>query len=315
MPGCLLIDIDSTIPNLALMKISAYKKSKGIPCGFNIEDPNEIYASIIFRKNKHKADGLKYLYPNAKIDIGGPGYDLNKKLPDEIENTPPDYTLYPNMDYDLGFTTRGCNRHCYFCIVHDKEGSFKINQHPREFHKEGHKKIVLMDNNILFNKMWFMTVTSWILHQDMKVDFNQGLDIRLIDDDIAKRLAELKPIKYWRFAYDSIDYTYEVITGINCLKKAGVDVRHKSLWYVYVDDDRYFNDALTRCRILRENGALPYIMLNQDMKRTQRITNLKRWTRPWIFYSVDFDDYKKESCDKSVNLHKNLGGFVEISDS
>ena len=293
MSGCLLIDIDSTIPNLALMKISTWKKSQGVECGFNINDPTEIYASIIFEKNKHLADGLKFLYPNAKIDIGGSGYDLNKQLPDHVNLLTPDYSLYPSIDYDLGFTTRGCNRNCYFCIVHKKEGSFKIVQHPAEFHDPKHKKIVLMDNNILFNKDWFFKVTDWIIENNLKVDFNQGLDIRLVDNDVAKRITELKPIKFWRFAYDNIEYSNDVINGIRTLINAGLDVRHKTLWYVYLHNDDHFLNALIRCETLRAYGALPYLMLNQNMKRTQRITNLKRWVRPWIFFKTDFENYKR----------------------
>jgi hypothetical protein len=37
-----LIDIDSIIPNLALMKISAYHKSKGDVVGFKLPSPDKI---------------------------------------------------------------------------------------------------------------------------------------------------------------------------------------------------------------------------------------------------------------------------------
>lgn len=121
----LLIDADSKIPNLALMKISAYHKSKGDVVGFNVSDPEKVYCSIIFKKNKHMADGLKFFFPDAELDIGGSGYDLKKRLPDEIECMTPDYSLYPDNDSYYGFTTRGCIRHCHFCIVHDKEGKFR----------------------------------------------------------------------------------------------------------------------------------------------------------------------------------------------
>ena len=73
MDGALLVDIDSTIPNLALMHISTWRKSEGIRTGFNISDPSEVWASVIFHKNKHLVDGLKWMYPQAKIDIGGGG--------------------------------------------------------------------------------------------------------------------------------------------------------------------------------------------------------------------------------------------------
>lgn len=71
MKKCLLIDVDSTIPNLALMHISTWKKSQGYEVGFNISDPDEIYASTVFTSNKHKTDGLEFMYPNATVNRGG----------------------------------------------------------------------------------------------------------------------------------------------------------------------------------------------------------------------------------------------------
>lgn len=289
----LLIDVDSTIPNLALMHLSAYHKAIGDTVGFNVTDPDKIYASVVFKKNKHLTDGLHFYYPNAEIDIGGSGADVIKSLDNEINKMMPDYSLYPNCDYDLGFTSRGCNRNCYFCIVPKKEGKFHINQHPSEFHDPIHKKIVLMDNNILLSKEWFFEVTDWIIENNLKVDFNQGLDIRLVDWEIAKRIAELKPIDIWHFAFDSMDYLNYVIDGIDLLKKANVDVRNRTNWYVYLHNDDSFSDALQRCNILRSYNALPYLMVNRETKRTQRITDLKRWTRPQIFFTTNFEKYKR----------------------
>lgn len=289
----LLIDVDSTIPNLALMHISTHEKMQGNRVSFYYQAPQKVYASIVFRQNRDAAAMLPYLYPNAEIDIGGPGVDLHKTLPDEVNNLMPDYSLYPGWKSDLGFTSRGCGRNCYFCIVPKKEGKWHINQHPSEFHQPGHKSIVLMDNNILWDKDWFFTVSDWILEKDMRVDFNQGLDLRLVDPDIAKRISELKPIDTWHFAFDSLNYKDDVIKGLTMLKNAGVDIRHKVNVYVYLHDDNSVLDALERCQILREIGTLPYIMVNREAKRTQRMTDLKRWTRPQIFFSTDFEGYKR----------------------
>lgn len=289
----LLIDIDSTIPNVALMRISTWRKSLGIETGFNVTDPTEVWASCIFHKNKHLTDGLKFYYPNAKIDVGGVGIDLHKTLPKEVEALMPDYSIYPTCDYDVGFTSRGCDRGCYFCVVPKKEGKFHIVQHPSEFHDPSHKSIMLLDNNILLDKDWFFEVTDWIMANDMKVDFNQGLDLRLMDKDIAKRIADLKPMKYWHFAFDSMNYRDSVIDGIKMLRDAGVNIRNKTNIYVYLHDDSQYEDALERCKILRELDALPYIMVNRDAIRTQRMTDLKRWTRPQIFFTTTFEEYNR----------------------
>ena len=293
MVKTLLIDVDSTIPNLALMHISTWKKAQGNEVGFGIEDPDEVYASIVFNKNRHAADGLRFIYPNAKIDVGGGGYDLHKNLPPEVDLLMPDYSLYPKWGSDLGFTTRGCGRNCYFCVVPKKEGKFHINQHPKEFHDPAHKSIVLMDNNVLWDKEWFFEITDWMIENNLSVDFNQGLDLRLMDRDIAERIAKLKPLHYWHFAFDSMNYKDEVIKGIGMHKDAGVKVRNNCNVYVYLHDDSQTEDALERCKILRDLGTLPYIMVNRETKRTQRMTDLKRWTRPQIFFSIDFEEYRR----------------------
>lgn len=290
----LLIDVDSIIPNLALMHLSTFYKSRGgNQVGFNISDPDKVYASIIFSKNRHLCDGLKFLYPNAEINIGGSGYDLKKKLPDEYDKLMPDYSLYPDYPYDLGFTSRGCDRNCYFCIVNKKEGNFHITQHPSEFHDPSHNGVTLMDNNILWDKEWFFEVTDWIMKNNLKVDFNQGLDIRLIDNDIAKRISKLRPIKNWHFAFDSLNYKDDVIRGISILKDHGVNLRHDSNFYVYLHDDKQFEDALERITILKENDVLPYLMINPESRKTQRMKDLKRYTRPWIFFSTNFEQYAR----------------------
>jgi hypothetical protein len=64
----LLIDVDSKISNLALMKISAYHKVKGdnvvLTHGANVDltdPPDQIYASIIYKKNRHALDNLLFI--------------------------------------------------------------------------------------------------------------------------------------------------------------------------------------------------------------------------------------------------------------
>lgn len=295
---CQLIDVDSKIPNLALMKISTWKKSLGYEVGFNVENPDEIYASIVFDKNRHKTDGIELLYPNAVVERGGGGYDLHKSLPEEVDKLMPDYSLYPECDYDLGFTTRGCVRNCYFCVVPKKEGKFRIVQHPREFHNPDHKKVMLLDNNILADKQWFMDITDWFIENNLKVSFNQGLDVRLMDKEITDRLRNLKMFEPWRIAFDTIGVKDAVVRGINLMKESGINVRSKLMCYVYVHDDTQFDNALERCKILRENGVLAYIQLNRDHQFGGLVKTLRRWTQPALFFKVEWEDYLKSRQGK-----------------
>lgn len=300
--GILLVDVDSKIPNLALMKISTVYKNMGYEVGFNVSNPEYIYASCIFKKNRHKLDGLDYLYPNAIIDKGGSGYDVTRRLPDQIEQASPDYDLYPNCDRFYGFSTRGCIRNCYFCIVNKKEGKFrKVYPTAKQClaniigwnSPDRFDKIEFLDNNILSDKQWFMELTGEILanHRKWKVDFNQGLDVRLLDSEIAERLAKLKPITCWKFAFDSMAYKDAVLRGIQILKDAGIDTKHKTMFYVYCHNDEAIPDAVERCNILKENNVTAYSMVNMDVKQTRNLRKLKRWTRPWLFWKTDWEEF------------------------
>ena len=139
----LLIDIDSKIPNLALMKISAYHKQKGddIYLNYPLCKPDTVYASCIFPDNYEK---LKVL-PFDNIEIGGTGSKSTKSLPDNIEHIMPDYSLYPNYDHAMGYTYRYCPRKCPFCVVPEYEKDLS-HRSIYEFWN-GQKEIMIMNNN------------------------------------------------------------------------------------------------------------------------------------------------------------------------
>ncbi len=298
----LLIDVDSKIPNLALMKISAYHKAQGNDVGFtNTDNPDLVYASIIFKKNKHKVDGLPFMYPNAKIDIGGSGYDLKKKLPDEIEFMKPDYSLYPGCDYSIGFSSRGCIRNsktCPFCIVPIKEGKFQRNQTPEEWYNPGLKKIMFLDNNILADPDWFFEITEWCIEKDLMVWFTQGFDIRKMTHDIATKLLELKTWKSIFFAWDHIEDEATIKEKIQVLKDAGFtdrNLKRDVQFYVYVDSDAEYDSGVYRCRELKKLFCNPFVMFNIDNKPTPRIQKLRRWAnKKPVFWSCDIIDYNRK---------------------
>jgi radical SAM superfamily enzyme YgiQ (UPF0313 family) len=292
----LLLDIDSTISNLALMKISAFYKRKGYEVGFNVDDPDIIYASVIFSKNKHLVDGLRFYYPNAEIVVGGTGYDINSKLPDEIEYLMPDYSLYPDIDYNIGYTSRGCNRDCHFCIVPEKEGKFTRWQHPEQYYDERFDKIIFLDNNILLDKEWFYEVCKFCTDHSLKVWFTQGLDIRLLDESVAKQLSELDHYKGFHFAFDDSKLEPTIREKCKLLKEHGIDLRADVQFYVYLDNAEDYDDAVFRCRVLKEIGTNPFVMFNINHKPTKKINELRRWAnRRWIFWSCDISEYTRKT--------------------
>jgi len=283
-----LIDVDSKIPNLALMKISAYHKAKGDTVGFNLHNPDKIYTSIIFKKNKGKALNQS-LSEGIQFEWGGSGIN-NNVLPNEIEYIKPDYDLYPS-EYSQGFTTRGCNRKCHFCIVHKKEGKFKRWQHPDEFYCEQFNQVKLMDNSILWDKMWTQEVLNYFIDKGVDVDMTQGYDLRLIDEDVIDVICRSTKGMI-RLAFDDTKLESVVIDKIQLFKDYSFDVRHKLQVYCYCHDDSMYEDTLYRCNVLKNLGTNAFVMFNCDQPRTSRIKNLIRWcNRKAIYWSVPFEKY------------------------
>lgn len=301
MNRVLLVDIDSTIPNLALMKISAYHKARGDIVGFNVTDPTHAYISCIFKKNRDKANSCAYMLrldnPDIITDIGGPGYDLKKVLPSEIENGQPDYTLYPGIDYALGFTTRGCIRACPFCIVPKKEGSLTHIQPIESIYRPEFGAIKLLDNNVMADPENFKHIVEFCEAHKLKLDVSQGLDIRLLTEELAQYIARINPIKKLCFAFDHPKEEPAVKRGIELLKNAGVDIRGLVQFYVYCDRSAGpfgIDSAINRCQLLKSLGTNAYVMLNIDAPPTVEMKHLKRWAnRKAIFWTCDFNQYKR----------------------
>ncbi|GAJ17604.1 unnamed protein product, partial [marine sediment metagenome] len=156
----LLMDLDvikqrRPSPNLALMKLSAYHKAKGdeVFLNFPLQPPDIAYASCVFTWNA----GRKTTVPNGAI-LGGSGIDLKAELLPEVEHIMPDYSLYPSIDSSMGFTSRGCIRNCPWCIVPVKEGQIKPWSRIYEFWDRRHRKITLLDNNLLAAPNWQQTM-------------------------------------------------------------------------------------------------------------------------------------------------------------
>lgn len=286
-----LIDVDNTgFPNLALMKISAYHKTKGDDVAFvNVDNYDRTYISKIFT---YTSDYIPSLSCLGEVVKGGTGYDLTKKLPDEIETSQPDYGLYGISDTSYGFITRGCNRKCAWCVVPQKEGKPK-NWQTVEDMANGNSKLVLLDNNILASKFGVEQIKE-IARLGLRVDFNQGLDARLVTDEIADLLVRVKYIKSIRFACDSAFMTKITLAAMQKLVDRGVK-KYRFSNYILLNDD--IEDSYARAKAMRDFGVhinpQPYRTFNRLNDIPQWQKDFARWgSKKQIYDATDFKDYE-----------------------
>lgn len=283
-----LHDSDKTkFPNLALMKLSAWHKKQGDIVSFF--EPHKNYDKIYSSKVFSFTENDRNLPDEERVIKGGTGYNLAMKLSDEIEHIMPDYSLY-DLDYSVGFLTRGCIRNCSWCIVPQKEG--KIRKHADITEFLAHNKAVLMDNNVLACDFGIEQLEK-IAKLGIKVDFNQGLDARLIDNNIAKRLAKIKWLKPVRLACDQKSQMPVVENAVKILRENGCTPR-QYFCYVLVKDVK---DALERVEFLRnlkvDPFAQPYRDYQNNIEPTKEQKNFARWVnRKWIFKSCTWEEYK-----------------------
>jgi len=279
----LIINIDSSIPNFALAKIEKYHRESGDQVEY---DPmfrdwaEKIYVSCIFTFNRHKLSEWEL---DPKATIGGSGYSLNVKLPAEIEKVKP--------KINLGFTSRGCIRNCSFCIVPQKEGTVKAVGDIYDLWDAESREITLLDNNILALPEHFFMICEQLRKENLKVDFNQGLDVRLLTNEIAKELKSIKHKEY-RFSFDNINLRNHVENGIELLKRNGINRAH---WYVYAEPGG-FESAMERLLILKRHGQRTFLMRDSKIHNSadeEKFIKLAFWSNSHaVFASKDFFDFQ-----------------------
>jgi len=271
----LLIHVDGKLPNLPLMKLSAWHKKQGDQVFFRQPcRPDIVYIGVVFSWNVPKAIGLAKMYfYNSKVTVGGIG--LNVKLPDDIEHIMPDYDLY-GADFSMGYTSRGCIRKCPWCVVPKKEGYIRDHAPISEFWNPRHKKLILFDNNFLASPKWKENL-EFIITNRLEISFCQGLDIRLINDETAKWLAILRaktPSFSGRdmlyFAFDDVKYEKAVRRGVETLKAHYIPPRRQTFYFLCGFKSRTFSEEdMYRFNVLRELGVNPFCMIYRDPNETR----------------------------------------------
>ena len=276
----LLIDIDSRIPNLALHKIAKYHRDQGdeIIWNFPLEKwhVDKIYVSCIFTKNKRLCDEWVDI-----ADIGGSGFDIKRKLSSEIEDIKP--------RINLGFTTRGCIRHCSFCIVPDKEGAIRVVGDLLDLWDGVSKEVTILDNNITALPDQLEKVCLQAQKHKIKIDFNQGLDHRLLTEDIV-RILKATPHKEYRFAFDHPSYKPTVERAVTLLQNQGIN---KCTWYVLVGYNTTFEQDLERLNYLKSRGQNVYVQRYDTCHKKKEYIRLAQWgNQHHIFQGMTFEQFE-----------------------
>lgn len=278
----LIVNIDSVIPNLALAKVERYHRDRGDKIFYDhpIFSPqaDKIYVSCVFRKNSSRAI-MWSLDPRALV--GGSGLpDVSNRLPAEIDRVKP--------HINLGFTTRGCIRHCPFCIVHDKEGPIRIEGDLLDLWDGQARKITLLDNNILALPSHFKLICRQARENKIRIDFNQGLDIRLVNDENIPDMVKVKHRRL-RFAWDNMADEKVVRAGLKLVSRYTAPSNIQV--YVLVGFNTTFEQDMYRILELRALGVDAFVM--KFHKNSRLLNEMASWNNKHNLRNVPFRDYLK----------------------
>ena len=233
-----------SFPNYALMKISAWHKARGD----TVEWWNPLYRYD--RVYSSKVFDFTPVDPYLPEDAvrGGTGYrdiPMDKKLPPEMDDMFPDYSIYPECDYAIGYITRGCPNNCRWCVVPKKEGKIRPYRGWKEIVRQDTDKLVLMDNNILACEYGIKQLESLIGY---RIDLNQGMDARLVTEQAADILSRLSWIRFLRFSCDQRAQIAPIRRTVELLMERGVRP-YRIFIYLLVTSD--LADASERVEALK----------------------------------------------------------------
>ena len=306
-----LVDVDSYhYPNLCLMKISAWHKSKGdtVEWAVPLGDYDKVYKSKVFTFTKDDKNNY-----GCEVEKGGTGYgDFSKKLSDEIEHICPNYSLYGINDVAYGFSTRGCIRKCSFCIVPKKEGDIRIHADIEEF-LDNRKNLILMDNNIVASDHGIRQLEK-CRDMGIRVDCNQGIDARIVSksDYLINLIANLHI--YGDFVRIACDNKSEIEPCKKVIDKV-LEINPKRRFSVYTlltDDEEDSMERVMLWRKYKHNVSVyappwrDFNNPNQQIPLWQK--RLAGWANNKIaYYICEFKDFneaskRKKHIDDKINI-------------
>ena len=252
-----------SFPNYALMKVSAWHKAQGD----TVEWWNPLYRyDRVYSSKVFDFTPVDPYLPEDAIR-GGTGYrdlPIDNTLPPEVDDMFPDYSIYPECDYAIGYITRGCPNNCRWCVVPKKEGNIRPYRGWKDLVRQDTDKLVLMDNNILACEYGVKQLGS-LIGSGYRVDLNQGMDARLVTDQVADILSQLSWIRFIRFSCDQRTQIEPVRHAIELLLDRGMRP-YRIFVYLLVTPD--LDDASERVEALKQYKA---INLYAQAERNERL--------------------------------------------
>ena len=288
----LLMQLDGSMPNIALMRIAAHHRALGDAVTLRRafgrghvqrhlgDDFERVYASAIFTRTQPVIDAVRREYPEACL--GGTGVDFKTLEDIGITTLAQDYSIYPGYPNSIGFTQRGCRLKCEFCVVPRKEGKVRAEHAIAEIWRgEPYpRNLILLDNDFFGQPEWRARISE-IRDGGFKVSFNQGINARCLTEEAAEAIASVKyydddfTARRIYTAWDSRPDEQRLFDGLSRLLKYGVKPDHLMVYMLigYWPGETAKDWDYRRAR-LREFGARPYPM---PYVRTPETVGFQRW--------------------------------------
>lgn len=209
------------------------------------------------------------------------------------------------IDFSIGFVTRGCFRKCSFCVNKKYDRVFKASS-VCEFLDESRPKIYLWDDNFMASPD-FNSILDELVATGKPFQFRQGLDMRLMTAEKAKRLSEVKYYGDYIFAFDHIEDKELISKKLELWRKY---CNKSTKLYVLTgydsQDEKDIRNAFERIKILMRFGCLPYLMRYEEYKNSRfksMYIEMARWcNQPSFLKKMSFRQY----CIRNEEYHQGI---------
>lgn len=295
----------SSFPPLGLLKLASYHRSRGnqvkLVRGIKDDlsfDPDLIEITSLFTyawKPVHEViEFYHQKYHGSRMRVGGiyaslmpqriksffPFLDIHTGVFKEADSYIPAYDILSDVeqwgkwDSTILFTSRGCIRNCPFCAVPRLEGKiYSVIDDLKRYIYPTHRRIILWDNNFFASPNWRKIIQA-LKDTGLSVDFNQGIDSRLIDDEKARMIADLTtPII--RTAFDNVNEKGSIINAVESLSKSGIRKRKIFIYTLYnFYEEKYGSDTpatfFERIKMVAALGCVSYPMRYEPLMALEK---------------------------------------------